>query len=97
MTAFFKISPQFDVIVNFPVANDVDGSILVRDRLLSAIQINNRKSLHGKSNRTINIFAIAIGTTMKHELTHFVQDRWLNRGLIEVEDAEDAAHFNYLT
>ena len=46
MPALFEIGAQFDVVIDLAVADDVNRSVFVRDRLLAAREIDNAEPPH---------------------------------------------------
>ncbi len=65
-----QISAQLAKVVDLAVADHPDGSVLVRDWLVTTAQIDDRKSAHAHRERTIRIAAFVIRTAMDRHFGH---------------------------
>ena len=61
---------QFDVVVNLAVADDVDRAILVGDRLVAGLQIDNAQAAKPEPDARRGEKAFAIGSAMPQRVGH---------------------------
>jgi hypothetical protein len=61
---FFEFVAQLTVVVNLAVENDPGSAILIVNRLLPALQVDDRQAAHAKADRLIEIETIIVRSTM---------------------------------
>ena len=74
MTTFFEVSADFAIVVNLPVEDDCDGSLLVEDRLFAGEQIDDRQPAHAQRDAVIEQIAFRIRPAMVHAIAHQAQE-----------------------
>jgi aspartyl aminopeptidase len=77
--SFLQLLAQRLEIINFAVENDRLGLIGIKDRLLSAGKIDDRKAAHCHADALIHVKAVFIGTPMKNSLIHSFEDALIDR------------------
>jgi hypothetical protein len=92
MSALQEVLPQFLVVEDFPVENDLNGSILVVDRLVSSIQVDDAETPHPKSDARFEIESFVIGTTVNDRVAHPLQLVRIHRFSVQAHNSGNAAH-----
>ncbi len=92
MPARFEFSAQFHVIVNLAVADDVNRSVLVRDRLLAAVEIDNAQPPHRQADAGLDEEAFIIRSAMAQRVGHFAEEGTAISSVFRGDVAGDAAH-----
>ena len=65
------------VVVDFSIEYDPDGTIFVRNRLMAAIQIDDRKSSKTKPYRARHVIPFVVRATMVNGIRHPLEEvRW---------------------
>src|SRR3990170_5162376 len=70
MTRRLKIPSQLPEIINFPVKNHPNRPVFVKNRLLSAGQIDDRKSPHPDSYSFSDVDPFVVRPAMLQDVTH---------------------------
>jgi hypothetical protein len=90
MAAALEVGPQFAIVVDLPVLDDLDRSVLVADRLVSARQIDDRKPSHRERDRAVDERAGAVRPSVDEGLVHGSDDGRVDLGV--GCDPADTAH-----
>ena len=67
---------------------------MIVNRLLAALQVDDRETAHRESDRTVDVETIIVGTAMTDRVVHARQQLLVNRFPVASNDANDATH-NY--
>jgi hypothetical protein len=70
MTTTTQLLSQLHVVVNLTIQNNHNRIILIEDRLITRLQIDDSQPLHTKTDTLIQKDATRIRTTMPHHVTH---------------------------
>src|SRR5262245_33653710 len=70
MSLLLELLPQVWEVVNFPIADDPDGAILVRDRLVTPGKVNNAEPAHTNGYRASDVLALIIWSPMGDHCPH---------------------------
>jgi hypothetical protein len=70
MTGRREFGPQFPMIVNAAVKDDVEAAAGTRHRLVATGWVDNRKATHAKRHRTTANLAVVIRTAVPHGGAH---------------------------
>src|SRR6266576_2679472 len=65
-----ELPTQFPKVVDFAVENNPDRFVLVRHRLTTGIEVNDRQAQMAQSNIPIKINALAVRPAMTHRPKH---------------------------
>src|SRR5260221_730170 len=93
MPAFQQILAQLLKVVNLPVEDDPDGSVLIANRLTPRAQIDDAQALHSQTDRTLDIDAFIVRTPMTDRPAHPRDQLGMHRPVsLEIQLATDTAH-----
>jgi hypothetical protein len=67
----FQESTQFLIVVDLPVENDPNTAILVRERLVAGVQVDDRESPMTQTHLGPIVGALIIRTSMTDRIQHF--------------------------
>jgi hypothetical protein len=87
-----EFSPQFAIVEDFAILHNVDRSIFIRDRLVTAGEIDDRKPPRSNSHRAVDEGAAAVWTTVNETFVHPVDDIPVDRAALQGNQAAYAAH-----
>ena len=93
MAPGLQLRPQLNVVENFPVENNPHGPVLIGNRLLARVQVDDTQARVTESNRALKIDAKLIRATMANRGQHLANGPFIH-GLttFEIQYASDAAH-----
>jgi hypothetical protein len=93
VTTRFKIGAQVAVVVNFSVVNDPKAFVLVRNGLVTCLEVNDAEPPHRQSDVPFHKKAVIVRPTMLDSAAHLGQ-RVAVRSLpgVPVEDSADSTH-----
>ena len=76
MSTGFQVTPEFDVVVNLAVENDVDGFILVGDWLVSALDVDDAEPAAGEPRAELRQREIAgvVRPAVNDGVSHLLED-----------------------
>src|SRR3990170_5864352 len=60
-------------VIDFSVADDSDCSILVGNRLVACLKVNNAETSYAQSNAWRHVETVAVRSTMAHNICHLTQ------------------------
>src|SRR5262249_53252417 len=66
---------QLAIVIDFPVKDDPYASILIGDRLMASIQVNDREPAKAETDRSRRVVTFVVGTTMFNRVRHPLQQR----------------------
>ncbi len=64
---------QLPVVIDLPVRNHPQRSVFVRERLVSAAEVDDRQPTHAECQRTVGISALVVRATMDRDSPHGLQ------------------------
>ena len=70
VAAALQLGSQLSVVVDLPVLDDLDAAILVADRLVAAVEVDDREPPRREADRAVHEHALAVGATVDHRLVH---------------------------
>ena len=74
-----ELLAQLAVVVDLTVLDDVNRSVLVGDRLIAALEIDDGQAPRSKADPVLHERAAAVGPAMQQRLIHLVQRRSVDR------------------
>ena len=92
VAAFFEVFTQLAVVVDFAVVNNPRGTVGVMNRLLPALEIDDRETSHRQANAIAHIETILIGAAMMDGLVHTREQLAIDRRAITANVSCNSAH-----
>jgi hypothetical protein len=93
MTRRLELGPKLTVVVDLAVVDDHHRPVLVRDRLLAAVEIDDAEPPIGETERPVDVKAVVIGAAVPNRLGHVGEHAGFDRVVRPVpEDPADPAH-----
>src|SRR5437764_4476409 len=81
-------------IIDLPVKNDANRAVLIEHGLFAARQIHDRQTTVSQTNSLTIVKTFAIGTTMRDDTRHPLQQRPIHPAApLLIENSSYAAHF----
>ena len=93
MAARGEIGAQLEVIVNLAIADDVNASVLVGNRLPAAIEIDNAEPAHGQADAGFDEETVLIRSAVTKRVRHFAQESRAVGPIFRADVTGDAAHW----
>jgi hypothetical protein len=63
---------QFLIVIDFPIENDEDTVVFIKDGLMASCQIDNGKSAHAQGDSISHPRALIVGSAMPNHLAHLI-------------------------
>ena len=82
---------QLLVVVDLAVLDDVDGAVLVRDRLVAALEVDDREPARREPDAALQEHAVRVGAAMDERCAHLGQPARVH-GAARGRDSADPAH-----
>src|SRR5207237_5821358 len=76
---------------DLPVLDDVDGAVLVRDRLVAALEVDDREPPRGEAGAALDERALGVGPAVDERRAHLRQLARVD-GTARGDDSADPAH-----
>src|SRR5438034_5115361 len=92
MAAPFEIAAQLAVVVDLPVEDDPDRTVLVADRLLPVLKVDDAQPTHSEPDPVAEIDAFIVGTAVDHRAAHGAHLVLDHGTAVPPDDACDATH-----
>ena len=92
MTERLQLPMQFPEVVDFTIADHPQRTVCVRQRLMSAGEVDDRQAAHADRARAVRVEALVVGPAMRGDARHGRQQRRVGGLAVKLEDAEDTAH-----
>jgi hypothetical protein len=93
VAALLEARHQLAVVVDLAVLDDVDGAVLVRDRLVAAGEVDDRQPAHREADGPVEQHAVAVRPAVHEGVVHGGQGgRITAADAVERRLAADAAH-----
>jgi hypothetical protein len=86
-----KLAAELRVVVDLAVLDDDAASVLVRDRLVAVLEIEDREAPRGQGDAAVHVVAVAVGTTVDEQVAHRAQHFHV-RAAARRRDPADPAH-----
>ena len=84
---------QLAMVVDLAVKDDGEGAVLLKNRLLTAREVDNAQAAHCHPDVTLDKESIIVRTTVDYLSVHRGQDVALNAAsVIRIQDSADSAH-----
>ena len=74
MTTLLKLFLQFTIVIDLPIQDDEDALIFVKNRLMTASQVNDRETAHAQGHTIINPHSLVIWPTVANDPAHAVDE-----------------------
>src|SRR4029079_16491737 len=85
------VSPQLGVVVDLAVLDDDTASVLVRDRLVAVLEVDDREAARSEGDGAVDVLAVTVGAAVDEQVAHRTQ-RADVRGAVCRRDPADPAH-----
>src|SRR5262245_51714059 len=85
-------APQFLIVVDLAVEHDPDRPILVADRLLAAVEIDDSQTAHPQSGAWAEVDAFFVGTAVHQHPAHRPNFALEDRFAVKANDSSNATH-----
>src|SRR5437588_12751232 len=93
MAAGFELDAQLLEIVNLAVEDDDDVAVFVGHRLMAqGREVDDRQPAVAETDRSIGIAAFAIGTTVRDDVGHALEEIGGHRFALAIANANNATH-----
>jgi hypothetical protein len=92
VTEFFEFLAQLAVVIDFAVENYPGGAVLVVNRLLSALKIDDGQPAHTQANRSIEVEPVVVRAPMTNGFAHPSQQSFVNVSSITPNDSCYTTH-----
>jgi hypothetical protein len=73
VSALPKLRAQLAVVVDLAVQDDVQAAVLVGDRLVAALDVDDRQAPAAETGRTPDVEALVVGTAVRDRRGHRAQ------------------------
>jgi hypothetical protein len=83
---------QVAIVVDLAVLHDLDAAVLVADRLVRSLQVDDGQAARGERHGLLREHTGAVGAAMDERLVHRVDDARVDGRAVEGQQAADAAH-----
>src|ERR1700720_2113933 len=84
---------EFLIVVDFPVENDPDGAVFVRDGLVAGVEVNDGQAAEAEADWTGKIKTFVVRATMLDGIGHGLEELGSNASFpIKREFSANAAH-----
>jgi len=94
----FQVFSQLGVVVDLAVENDPDIAILVGNRLMAALDVDDAQAAHGKADVFFDEEALIVGAAMRDAAVHTCEDVARNAPVaISKKDSADSAHIEIVS
>jgi hypothetical protein len=91
MTDALELASQLAVVVDLAVLDDMKRSVLVRDRLVAGLEVNDRQATGCKRGAVLDERPVAVGASVDERGAHGGQPRRVDRA-VGGDDPADPAH-----
>ena len=92
MAGRLELRPQLGVVVDLAVLDDDDPPVLVGDRLVAALEVDDREPPRGQPGLAEHHLARAVGPAVHERVAHGAQQRGIDGPPVSADDAADPAH-----
>ena len=90
MAGGFEPRPQLPEVVQLAVVDDPNRLVLVRDRLLAGVKIDDRQPPHSESDTTIDEVTVIVGSSVTDDIAHRAEPIWICT--LFAYESRDSAH-----
>ena len=87
-----ELGAQLGVVVDLAVLDDDDAPVLARDRLVAALEVDDRQPPRGEPGLAVDHLAAAVGPAVHERRAHRAEDVAVDGPPVGADDAADAAH-----
>src|SRR5207237_4412392 len=92
-----ELLTQGEMVINFAIEDDRQGTAFVRDRLMSGGEVDDAQPSHADGYRAVAMEAVIVRPTMGHNPAHFAYERWIGSAITrEFENSGNPAHSGFL-
>ncbi len=92
VSEFFELLAQLEIVVDLAVKNDPRRAILIVNRLLPALEIDDREAAHCQADGSVDIEAVFVRAAMPDRFIHAGQQRFVNRLAVVSNESNDSTH-----
>src|SRR5258708_15142 len=94
MTTGLELLAECAVVIDLPVENDPQSSILVTDGLVAGREVDNAEAAHAQAYAAAGVDSLIVGPAMHHRGTHSPQDAGIHLFVLrELHDAGNSTHW----
>jgi hypothetical protein len=68
-----ELSPQLRVVVDLAVLDDDAASVLVRDRLVAVLEVDDREAARREGDGAVDVLAVTVGAAVDEQVAHRAQ------------------------
>ena len=98
MAACLQIFSQFGMVIDLAVENNPDIAILIRQRLMAALYVNDAQPAHGEADILFDEESLVVRPAMDDAAVHLGEHIALHAPLaIREEDSADSTHIRILS
>ena len=87
-----ELGPQRGMVVDLAVLHDDDAAVLVGDRLVAALEVDDRQPPRGQAGAAQQRLPCAVGPAVAQRVAHGAQQRGVDGAPVGADDAADPAH-----
>src|SRR5436189_4278817 len=92
VTELFELGAQLAIVVNLAVENNPRGAILIVNRLVAALEIDDRQATHCQTDALTKIEAVIVRPTVTNCAVHAGEKVAINRRAIAAHNSGYPAH-----
>jgi hypothetical protein len=92
VAAALQRGAQLAVVVDLAVLDDLDRAVFVPDRLVAALEVDDREAPDGERDGPVDERAVAVGPPVAKRLAHWRERRRVDCTAVEREESTDPAH-----
>src|SRR3990172_11770722 len=93
MSLLFQLVTQLFEIIDLSVANDPNRFVLVGNRLMASLQVNDAEAAHAEANTAVIIMPFIIRAAMHNHASHACQNFPIQRGVpVQASYTVDSTH-----
>ena len=89
-----QLGAQLGVVVDLAVLDDDDAPVLARDRLVAALEVDDRQPPRGEPGLAVDHLAAAVGPAVPERRAHGAEHVAVDGPPVGADDAADAAHIS---
>jgi hypothetical protein len=88
-----ELGTDVEVVVDLAVEHEGEGSFLVEERLVSALEVDDREAPEAEVAGPVHDLALVVGAPVREEIAHALEDRQVGlAGRPQIEDSADSTH-----
>jgi hypothetical protein len=84
--------PKLAVVVDFSVEDGKNGTVLIANWLIAALQVDDTEPAHSERNVLVGVGAEAIRAAMTLHIEHIPENLYVGRSSLEIVKSTNSAH-----